>query len=233
LLACETWEGEIAVVEIASGAIVDVWPAPGSPVQAFAFSADCRQLLTGHRDSTALLWDLHPGAKLTLAMQAMADDQLWDALAAEPTKAHTVVWTLAQAPERALRVLRKPLLAEAEPDDQQIRRWINDLGKQEFAARQAATQQILTHSPLTEPHLRMALKDGPPLEMRRRIAELLKTIETDVPPSRYLRFERAFQILEMLGTPDARELLSELTKGPANSPRTRVARAALSRIQKR
>jgi WD40 repeat protein len=226
LLAFESEEGEIALLEIATGAVVDAWRSSGSVVHTLALSPDGRHLLTGHRDSTALLWDLDPDLARDVLLRS--DAQLWDGLAAKPAEAHAVVSGLVKSPGRAVKVLEKRMMSETEPDEKQIRAWINDL-EQTFTRRDEAAKQIRKHGLLTAPYLRDALKDRLPLEMRRRLSDLLKAVETGVPSSNHLRYERAVQVLEMVDTADARRLLSELAKGPAGSRRTRV-RAALERF---
>src|SRR5262249_30959927 len=137
----------------------------------------------------------------------------WDALAGEPSRAYAIVWKLASAPERALPLLAIHLTPEAEPDKEKIQRWLMDMGDPSLPKRDEAKRQLLQLGNLVFPLLREALKERHPLETRRRLEELLRTIEAITPPPERLREQRALQILEMLATAPARRLLAELAKG--------------------
>jgi hypothetical protein len=232
LLAFESERGELTLCETATGKIIDAWPSSG-PVLALAFSPDGRRLLAGNHDSSALLWSLEPAPVRLDALKAMSDAQLWDALAGEPSTAYAIVWKLASSPERALALLAKHLTPEAEPDNEKIQRWLKDMGDPSLPKRDEAKRQLIQLGLLVIPPLHEALKEPHPLEMRRRLEELLRTIEAITPPPERLREQRALQILEMLATAPARRLLATLAKGGAGSPRTRAAQAALARLQDR
>jgi WD40 repeat protein len=232
LLAFESERGELTLCETATGKIIDAWPSSG-PVLALAFSPDGRRLLAGNHDSSALLWSLEPARDRLDALKAMSDAQLWDALAGEPSTAYAIVWKLASSPERALALLAKHLTPEAEPDNEKLQRWLKDMGDPSLPKRDEAKRQLLQLGLLVVPPLREALKEPHPLETRRRLEELLRTIEAITPPPERLREQRALQIMEMLATAPARRLLATLAKGGAGSPRTRAAQAALARLQDR
>ena len=75
-----------------------------------------------------------------------------------------------------------------------------------------------------------AIKKAPDLETGRRIQDLLKTVETSLTPET-LRDYRGLLILEMNGTPAARQLLSEIARGDTDAGKTRMAVAALQRLK--
>jgi len=233
LLAFESEKGELTLCETVTGKIIDAWPSASGPVLALAFSADGRRLLAGNHDSSALLWSLEPAADRLDALKAMSDAQLWDALAGDPSRAYAIVWKLASSPERALALLAKRLTPEAEPDKEKVQRWLRDMGDPSLPKRDEAKRQLLQRGPLVVAPLREALKVPHPLEMRRRLEELLRIIEAITPPPERLREQRALQILEMLGTAEARGFLAALAKGGAGTPRTRAAQAALARLADR
>lgn len=53
------------------------------------------------------------------------------------------------------------------------------------------------------------------------------------PPLHYARHMRALELLETIGSADAKELLGALAKGPADAWLTREARLSLTRLAKR
>jgi hypothetical protein len=81
--------------------------------------------------------------------------------------------------------------------------------------------------------LRETLEAKPALEMRRRPQALLDGLacQTEMTPDA-LRQLRAIQVLEQIGTPEGRQLLSSLAKGTPAAPATRDAAAALARFNR-
>src|SRR5262249_58981128 len=79
------------------------------------------------------------------------------------------------------------------------------------------------------PALRQALEGNPSFEARQRIQQLLKQIDPARTPER-LRVLRAMEILEYVGTPEAKRLLSALAKGANYARQTEEAREALRRL---
>jgi hypothetical protein len=71
------------------------------------------------------------------------------------------------------------------------------------------------------------------LEVRRRIELLLEKHDRATLAPERVREVRALEILEQVGTPEARELLEKLTKGASEARLTREAKASVERLAKR
>jgi hypothetical protein len=80
--------------------------------------------------------------------------------------------------------------------------------------------------------LRTALKTDLSAEQRRRIEEALATL-TDVPQAHALRDLRAVEVLERMGSAEAKSLLEMLANGAPEARLTREAEAALQRLARR
>jgi hypothetical protein len=69
--------------------------------------------------------------------------------------------------------------------------------------------------------------------MRRRLEELLEELEGFPNRPEQMRVDRALEVLEHLGTAEARALLRELSEGAPESRLTREAKASLQRLSRR
>jgi hypothetical protein len=85
---------------------------------------------------------------------------------------------------------------------------------------------------LAEPALRTGLEGKPSLEVRRRVEQLLKRLEEQLPTPERLRTLRAIAVLEKIGTAEACELLRSLAEGAAGAGPTREAKSALRRLDR-
>jgi len=86
--------------------------------------------------------------------------------------------------------------------------------------------------PLAEASLRKALAGQPSLETRRHLETLLDRFD----PARSaegLRMLRALEVLERVGTTEARRVLEAWAGGAAEATLTREAKAALDRLGRR
>jgi hypothetical protein len=85
-----------------------------------------------------------------------------------------------------------------------------------------------------ESALRKALEEKPSLEKRRRVEALLDCLvcQTEMTPDAPRQL-RAIQVLEQIGSSEARQILSSLAEGAPAAPATRDAAAALARIDRR
>jgi hypothetical protein len=116
---------------------------------------------------------------------------------------------------------------------ERLARLLADLDAPRAAVRLPAVKELAGFGPLIAPALRRLLKDRPPLEVRCRVESLLERMEDmSQSPSR-LRVSRAISLLERLGTPEARRVLQQLARGPAESAVKEEARAATARLMAR
>jgi len=204
-------------------------------------SPDGRRAYTVLNDGAALVWDIssalhlaEPPAKEPGAKEL---DALWAALSGDDAgKAQHAVWAMADAPKQAVPFLgkdRKRLKAIVPPDEKQVRRWIADLDSDDFATREAAVKELSRLGELIEPIAKNALASKVPLETRRRLEGLLAAISVIPPAPDDLRQLRAVQALEMIGSPEARDLLQALAKGAPGARQTREAQESRDRLARR
>src|SRR5262249_40257869 len=225
--------------EVGTGRLVYHRPASetfvGSVYDSFAssiaFSPDGQSLATGLLDSTVLLWAVtgeNPNQKRQ-ANHLNADDldRFWSHLAeVDGARAHAAVWGLIACPQQAVPLLRDRLRQVPVISSNALQQAVNDLDSNQFARRDAAAKLLDQHSGEAECLLREAERMNPSAEKRRRIEKLLAAPFVVRSPAT-LRSLRAVQILEQIGTSEAREVLKKLAQGSLDSRLTREARASL------
>jgi hypothetical protein len=203
----------------------------GSYASCLGFTPDGR-LVTGHPDSTILLWDLPLPPHQFEPLTAKALDSLWNDLAgADASRAWRAIWRLADAPKDVLPRLRDQLKRVEPAPAELTRRLLADLDADSFQKRQEAARRLKELGPLAGPALRQALEAGPSPEQRRRIEEVLNPLAAPAPPTgEALRAVRAVSLLERIGSPEARRVLAELAKGVPEARLTWEAKATLERL---
>ena len=106
---------------------------------------------------------------------------------------------------------------------------MRDLDSPDFVTRQQASEELAKFGGLVEAALRKALSGQPSLETRRCIQQLLEQLAGG-PSGAELRMLRAVEVLEHIGTPEARALLESLAGGAAGARLTQTAEVALRRL---
>jgi hypothetical protein len=192
------------------------------------FSPDGKLLATGHRDGSVLLWAAGPRPSL-------ADSgEVWDALAsASAVKGRAAVDRVVRDPA-AFKALAAKFRPPADEPNPQIASLIADLDNSTYATREAATKKLRELGTKAEPALRQALAAASSPEARRRLDDLLAAIPAAVHAlpvtGETLRGVRVVEMLERLGTSDARELL-QAWASQGRDPRVAAeARIVLERL---
>ena len=223
---------QVHLWDLAAEKEVHVLKGHQGPIGSLAFSPDGKLLATGSDDTTVLLWDAtrfktnHP-AEVQLRPEQL--ESLWADLGGEDAiKAYHAIRTLAAAPKSSVAFLKRHLKPVAPVDAKQIARLLADLDSEQFAVREKAMQQLEKLGDRAATELRKALAGNPPLEVRRRIEQLL---EKQNGPE-HIRMVRALETLERIGTAEARRLCAALAQGVGDAPLTREARATLKRLSK-
>ena len=90
---------------------------------------------------------------------------------------------------------------------------IADLDDDSFKVRERATRELAIAGPDAADALRHALSNEPSVESKRRIEDLLSRLKEGGDPQR-LRFLRALEVLERIGTPAARDIVRDLAGKP-------------------
>jgi hypothetical protein len=203
-------------------------------VQALAFTPDGKALVSGSADSTALVWDItRPAPKLEEQAPKRLEELWAELLDADASKASRAAAALEGSPKGAAALLAERLKPVPAPDAKQVAGWAADLNADNFDAREKAAAELGKLGELARPALEEALKKRPSAELRRRAEELLGRLKPDGPLSaEELRQLRAVEVLEGVGTPEAKKLLEELAKGAPGARLTREADAALRRLGK-
>jgi hypothetical protein len=99
--------------------------------------------------------------------------------------------------------------------------------------REKAQKELEDLGGLAESSLRQTLANKPTLEVRRRVQALLERLRGPVSRPELLQSLRAVAVLEDIGTPEARRLLEELSKGVPEARLTREASASRRRLEQR
>jgi hypothetical protein len=184
-----------------------------------------------------LVWDMTGldavGASFADRLAPNDLERAWSALAGtDAAAARRAVWQLAAAAGQSLPFLKRRLQPAPQVDPARLRQWIEDLGSNQFAVRQQATRELEQLSERASPTLRQTLAGKPEPEVRQRAERLLEKLQSQPLGPDRLRTVRAVELLETIGSPEARLLLAALAQGGAGALLTDEAKASLERLAK-
>jgi hypothetical protein len=203
---------------------------------AAAFSPDGRAVAASGAFNA--LWDATgrspKGQLVETSFTPRGLDHLWQSLGdREATTAHAAVWALVAARGSSVELLRDRLAPATAVDLELAKRLIANLDDGRFEVRQAAGRALERLDDIRVPDLiKQALADMPSIELEQRAERVLATIAGSAHPER-ARAMRAVEVLERIGTSEARAAIARLAGGAADASLTRMARSALERLANR
>jgi hypothetical protein len=220
--------------EVISGRIVHAFRGHTGAILPLAFTPDGRRLLSRSSDATVLVWDMGavPAPVVRESRRTSQElDALWEALGGDGQEADEAMRQMATCPAQTVGRMQQFLNPIEKGLTERISGWVRDLDAEDFEMRQRASARLAEVDQEAGESLRLALEKEPSLEMRRRILELLERSKR--PSPQRLRVLRSVQLLEWLGTPQARRILEALATGAPEAEQTRAAASALARLSKR
>jgi RNA polymerase sigma factor (sigma-70 family) len=225
--------GGLAFWDLAAAKEYANWKSPVVEGARMQYFPDGARLLTTGTDTTSLVWEVP--ARKKQARSPTARDRTaaaWEALgSADGAKAWAAVWALADD-GGAIGFLRdkvKPVEPLAAREFNQL---LADLGADEYATRVAAERGLEKAGAAAVGHLRQALKTELTAQQQQTVQRLLggwAGRDRRPPTGERLRDLRAVAALELIGTVEARNVLTGLARGVPEAVVTREARMALAR----
>jgi len=238
MLAWSGWSDHaIHLLEVATGGERHRFAGHPGPVHCLQFSADGRMLISASEDTTALIWDVAgPLGDRKTAAETLSPETLkacWRDLATgDSANAYRVIRRLAAGPAEAIPYLRARLSSVPAVADERLARLIADLDNATFATRAQAAKELEQLGELAMNHMQKAAAGNASLEVKRQLETLLgkQTQERLNPSPEILRILRTLEVLELAGTPEARQTLERLASGASQARLTQDAKASLDRL---
>jgi len=178
------------------------------------FAPDGKGIATGGDAKVVRLWDITDGwGKDDPKRPPLTDkdlDRCWrDLSGADAALAYTAVWALSAQPAQSVPFLARGLPADkARPvDTRRIATLIGQLVDDDFAMRAKASEELELLGAGARAQLVKALEKPASLEQKARIEQLLKTLSPEEK-----RLIRATEVLERIGSADAKRVLEEMRK---------------------
>jgi WD40 repeat protein len=215
-VATVEWDNSLTVYETATGGVRRRLIGHRGAVDQIAFTPDGGRLVSVSDDGTGLVWDVGPPRPATTITIAEADRaKRWAALlAADTDTAWRAMGELAADPAGTVAFLKTHLKPTPAPTDADVDRLLARLAAPAFAAREAAARDLDALGGLAVAKVRDRLAGVTSAEVRQRLDEFLKRHDRPGRTTGYrLREMRSVELLEMIGTADARALLTDLGRG--------------------
>jgi WD40 repeat protein len=240
-LAAADWHNEttLRVWHLASGKQVGQLEAMREGATVLRFSPDSKRLASAGYENTVLVWNAEKLAQRAPAPGHLSERELrtlWgDLTGPDGARALRAIHWLAESAELSVPFVRGRLHGTV-PRAPRLAKLIEELGSETFRIREQATRELEKIGPEMRAELRDVLRSKIPLEVKRRVEKVLEKL--DDPKERALPSPesitlRCIEVLELSGTPKARQVLEEIANGLTDSLATQEARASLVRMRQR
>jgi hypothetical protein len=235
--AKKTADHLVSLWEVATGQERRRFSGHRSYLYTVAFSPNGKWLVSPSYDNTALVWDVtgsHGKENVPATQPTREQTEAWRTAlgAADAGKAYQAMCALAAQPGAVVPLLKGWLQPAATADLPEVPRLIADLDSDRFSVRQRAEQALAELGEKAEGALRRALAKDPPLHVRKCLDTLLEKLDGPVKDPERLCALRAVEVLENVGTPQARNMLESLAAGAPEARLTREAKTSLERLAK-
>jgi WD40 repeat protein len=218
--------------DLRTGAELAAYTGHQAAVTAVAFAPDGKTVVTASDDTTALLWDISNLDRPTTLKNLRPDDLTasWQALTKDDAaKAFLAMGELAQTPEQAVTLIKEKIKPAAPLDPKRVKELIEQLDSGQYKLRDKASAEILKLGDQVVCDVDKALAANPSPEAKQRLEELRGKLTGTLLHGERLRAYRAVEVLERIGTPQARQVLQILADGAPTALLTTNAQAALRR----
>jgi tricorn protease-like protein len=209
-------------------------------IDALDYAPDGRTVATAGKGGKVIIWDVTGRLKdgeLTPARVGVKElESLWNDLGgADDRKASQAVWTLIAARDAAIAHLTEQVLQapKRDFDAAKVEKLIADLDDNKFEVRDRASEELEKLGPVIEAVLRKALDKSTSAERTRRLQELLDKIDKRGGSPREVAGRRAVEVLEQIGTPEARRALEKIANGEAPAEVIEEAKQSLRRLARK
>jgi WD40 repeat protein len=230
--------GRIYLWDLASCRLSGTFRGQDGRLTTIDYTSDGRRLLTGSGDTTILSWDMtRPEWRSRPIKSNLSEQDLvthWDRLRnSTAEEAYRCKWAFVGDPKKTVaffweRLRPEPLIAAG-----RIQSWLVDLDSPRYAVRERAHRELLSHFDQTENELRKCLTESISVEKRNRINRIIDASFAAIPEPDQLRDLRAIEVLEQIGTPEAREVLQSIAKSDVPTRISRDAAESLKRLEAR
>jgi hypothetical protein len=237
LLAFKCGRETIHVWDCRTGKEVCQFTVDPRCIKPFSFAPDGKTLASAGDDKSVLIWDVSALVPATKpAAEKIGQEPLtrcWDdLLGTDAARAYAAIAKLACHPDQAESLLKDKLADLPTIDEKRLARLIADLDKDDFKQRESASKELAKLGRLAEGALRKTLEGNPSAELKRRVQSLLEKLDPKEDDPMQRRLLRAIEVLERIGSPEARRLLQKLVKEASDPNTAREAQASLERLRK-
>jgi len=160
-------------------------------------------------------------------------EKIWgDLNSREAQRIDQATRTLRDVPAQALHLFRKRIPAVSPAEGKRVAELIKDLDHDEFTRRDNAQKELEKVAVEFASAFRDALADRPSVEVKMHLTRMLEAVEKADLPDAVLGQQRAVDLLEEMGTDEARQILELLAQGAPKARLTTLARSALLRLDR-
>lgn len=226
---------KIRIWETATGTVRTDLSGHEGTITTLAFSPDGKTLASGSSDTTILLWDLGraPSEKLETLSSSRLDD-LFKTLGQTPAgKAEQASRLLIAHPAESIPALKervKPVL-RIKYDQALVSKKIAELDSKRFVVREAAARELERIGRPALPTINETLKGEVTADLRDWLTKIRAKVDKPETGEDWLLQLRGIEVLERIGTTEAKGVLTEIAEGAPEEVPTRAAKSALARLQ--